>query len=225
MQHDHFQRKKNWFWPFDPIQVPGARVKFCLYVVAHFIPLNLICIFWKSLFLTASEAKVTVTKKWYVTLRHLKMHPHQIWYSYLKWYRRSAPAMKLRSEFKVTVTRKTDLTFWPHSGVRNVCKGEIFACMMLSCISFPLIWYATWPYSEKVDFNRVRGQGQGHSDPKMVWDTPPSQDASTHQIWDSYLSEARHLICGFNFYLLFYIACVSSELSLWKDGQAYLSLC
>ena len=27
------------------------------------------------------------------------------------------------------------------------------------------------------------------SDPKMVRDTPPSQDASTHQIWNSYLKE------------------------------------
>ena len=26
---------------------------------------------------------------------------------------------------------------------------------------------------------------QGHSDPKMVHDTPLSQDASTHQIWNS----------------------------------------
>ena len=26
-----------------------------------------------------------------------------------------------------------------------------------------------------------------HSDPKMVGDTLPFQDASTHQIWDSYL--------------------------------------
>ena len=39
--------------------------------------------------------------------------------------------------------------------------------------------------------NYVRGQGQGHSDPKMVSDTPPSQDASTHQIWNSYLKEYR----------------------------------
>ena len=30
--------------------------------------------------------------------------------------------------------------------------------------------------------NLVRGKGQGHSDPKMVRGTPPSQDASTHQI-------------------------------------------
>ena len=34
-------------------------------------------------------------------------------------------------------------------------------------------------------------RGQGHSDPKMVHDTPPYQDASTHQIWNSYLKEYR----------------------------------
>ena len=33
--------------------------------------------------------------------------------------------------------------------------------------------------------------GQGHSDPKMVSDTPPSQDAYTHQIWNSYLKEYK----------------------------------
>ena len=37
--------------------------------------------------------------------------------------------------------------------------------------------------------NLVRGQG--HSDPKMVRDIPPSQDASTYQIWNSYLKEYR----------------------------------
>ena len=31
------------------------------------------------------------------------------------------------------------------------------------------------------------GQVQGHSDPIMVCDTSSFQDASTHQIWDSYL--------------------------------------
>ena len=35
------------------------------------------------------------------------------------------------------------------------------------------------------------GQGQGHSDLKMVRNTLPSQDASTHQIWNSYLKEYR----------------------------------
>ena len=38
---------------------------------------------------------------------------------------------------------------------------------------------------------QVRGQGQGHSDPKIVRDTSPSQDVSTHQIWKSYLKEYR----------------------------------
>ena len=31
--------------------------------------------------------------------------------------------------------------------------------------------------------------GQGHSDPKMVHDTLPFQDAFTHQIWNSYLKK------------------------------------
>ena len=34
-------------------------------------------------------------------------------------------------------------------------------------------------------------RGQGHSDPKMVFDTPSSQDAFTHQTWNSYLKEYR----------------------------------
>ena len=38
---------------------------------------------------------------------------------------------------------------------------------------------------------KIRGQGQGHIDSKMVRDAPPSQDASTHQIWKSYLKEYR----------------------------------
>ena len=32
-----------------------------------------------------------------------------------------------------------------------------------------------------------KGQVQGHSDPIMVRDVSSSQDASSHQIWDSYL--------------------------------------
>ena len=33
--------------------------------------------------------------------------------------------------------------------------------------------------------------GQGHRDPLMVQDTPPSQDAFTHPNWNSYLKENR----------------------------------
>ena len=45
--------------------------------------------------------------------------------------------------------------------------------------------------SEKVEFNQVRGHSKGQSDHKIVHDTPPSQDASTHQIRDSYLNINR----------------------------------
>ena len=40
------------------------------------------------------KVKVIVTRKWYVTFRYPKMHPHQIWNSYFKEYRRYAPDMK-----------------------------------------------------------------------------------------------------------------------------------
>ena len=70
------------------------------------------------------------------------------------------------------------------------------------------VWYATLPHLKmhphtKFEIpisNNIRDMlwtrlslklGQGHSDPKMVCDTPPSQDASTHQIWNSYLKEYR----------------------------------
>ena len=38
------------------------------------------------------------------------------------------------------------------------------------------------------------GQSQGNSDPKMVCHTRPTQDASTHQIWNSYLKEYRSYV-------------------------------
>ena len=42
-------------------------------------------------------------------------------------------------------------------------------------------------YASQSSFGGIKGQG--HSDPKMVGDTPSSQDASTHKI--SYLKEYR----------------------------------
>ena len=39
--------------------------------------------------------------------------------------------------------------------------------------------------------NTFLSQGQGHSDLKMICDTPPSHDAFTHQIWNSYLKEHK----------------------------------
>ena len=47
--------------------------------------------------------------------------------------------------------------------------------------------------SHKTHFskNYVTGQGHGHNDREIVCNTPPSQDASTHQIRDSYLKQYR----------------------------------
>ena len=36
------------------------------------------------------------------------------------------------------------------------------------------------------DYSRYEVTGQGHSDPDMVYDTLPPQDASIHQILNSY---------------------------------------
>ena len=44
---------------------------------------------------------------------------------------------------------------------------------------------------KKLNFNQTRDQGQGQSDHKMVYDTPPYQDASTHQTWNFYLNQNR----------------------------------
>ena len=86
-----------------------------------------------------------MTKKWYVTRRHPKMHPH------IKF---GIPTSKNIGHEAGWTDRRTD-------GHMNYYK------------------------------NSVRGQGQCHSDMRMVRDTPPSQDAPTHQIWNSYLKEYR----------------------------------
>ena len=56
-----------------------------------------------------SEVKVTVTRKWYATLRHPKMH--QIWNSYLKAYRRYAPYTKRdrRTDRVITIKTKSEV--------------------------------------------------------------------------------------------------------------------
>ena len=121
--------------------------------------------------------------------------------------------------------KKIVLTFWPPPpGVEAACKDKIIACMLLY-VSFSLLWYATWPFSEEkklfwpfdptqgsrvwlrakcclyvvvhlILFNLIcnmtifwkkwfltgSGQSQDHSDPKMVRNTPSSQDAYTHYL-------------------------------------------
>ena len=46
----------------------------------------------------------------------------------------------------------------------------------------------------KYSKNLIRGQGQGHSDSKMVYDTPLSNNTPTHQIWDSCLNNTRDML-------------------------------
>ena len=50
-----------------------------------------------------------------------------------------------------TFRKRYSLTFWPHPLGRGCVCGQIFATMLLPASS-ALIWYATWPYSEKVNF-------------------------------------------------------------------------
>ena len=63
-----------------------------------------------------------------------------------------------------------------------VCvRGKNFACM-LSYISFLKFDMQHDRVLKKATFNRVKGEGQCQSSPKMVHDTLPAQDASTYQI-------------------------------------------
>ena len=106
---------------------------------------------------------------------------HQIWDSYHKWYERYALAtniLKTRSEVKVTVTQRWYATLrhpkmhpdTPNFGflsqiIQEICSGN--------------------------DYSKNYVRGPGHSDPKMVCDTLPSQDAVIQQIWNSCLKEYR----------------------------------
>ena len=84
--------------------------------------------------------------------------------------------LKTRSEVKVTVTQNG---LWHSAIPRCIYKQNLeFLSQRIKEIC---------PKLNAVSRNLVRGQVQGHSDPIMVWDTLSSQDASTHQIWDSYL--------------------------------------
>ena len=73
-----------------------------------------------------------MTRKWYMTLSHPKMHPH--------------------TKFGIPNSKN----------IKEMLGTQYFLKL-----------------------------GQGHSNLKMVCDTPSSQDTFTHQIWNSYLKEYR----------------------------------
>ena len=43
------------------------------------------------------------------------------------------------------------------------------------------------------DNSRIKVRCEGHGDPKMTRDTPPSKDTSIHQSFDSYLKKGDNL--------------------------------
>ena len=123
---------------------------------------------------------------WYATLPHLKRHPHTKYEIHNSNNMRYAP--------DTIILRTKSGQGQGYSDPKIVCDTKD--------ASTHQIWnsylkeYRRYAPDTKWDGrtfyyykNSVRGQGQG--DPKMVRDTPPSQDASTHQIWNSYLKEYR----------------------------------
>ena len=141
---------------------------------------------------TRSEVKfkVTVTQLWYATLPHLKIHPHTTKFEIPTSNNiRDAPdtiILKTRSEVKVK-DRHSDPKM-----VRDTPPSQDASTYQIR--NSYLVEYRRYAQDTKLtdghcDYykNLVRCQGQGHSDLKMVRNTLPSQDASTHQIWNSYV--------------------------------------
>ena len=47
----------------------------------------------------------------------------------------------------MTLSEKKKITIWPHLEFEFVCKDKKLTNILLYA-SLPLIWYATWPYSD-----------------------------------------------------------------------------
>ena len=115
------------------------------------------------------KVKVTVTRKWYATLRHPKMYPHTKF---------GIPNSKNIGDMDRTRKRdgRTD------GRTDGLTDGQTVRLLYASQSSFGGIKTKICTRLNAVSRNKVRGQVQGHSDPIMVCDTSTSQDASTHQI-------------------------------------------
>ena len=93
-------------------------------------------------------------------------HPIAIWDSYLKKYRRYAPDtifLETRSEVNVTVT-KNGYTTYIHPKMHQYTK-----------------------YAPDTIILETRSEAKVKVTQKLVHDTLSSQNATTRQIWDSYL--------------------------------------
>ena len=129
---------------------------------------------------TRSEVKfkVIVTQLWYAALLHPKMHSHTKF--------EIPTSNNIRDDVADLIILKT----------RSYVKFKVTVIQL---------WFATPSHHkmhhhtkfETPSSNNIRGhdysknlvRGQGHSDLKKVCDTPPFQDAFTHEIWNSYLKE------------------------------------
>ena len=92
-----------------------------------------------------------------------------------------ANILKTRPEVKVKVK-------WPKNGTRHAA--------ITRCTHTPNLGFLSQIIQEicsgrDYSQNKVRGQGQSDQTISIISDTPPSQDAFTHQILNSYLKEYR----------------------------------
>ena len=119
-----------------------------------------------------------MTQIWYLTICHQKLHPYTKFgiptFNNIRYMLRTRFFYKL-GQVKVTVIHKWYKT--PHHPkMHSHTKIEIPISINIR---------------DMLQTQLLLKLGQGHSDPKMVSDTPPSQDAYTHQIWNSYLKEYK----------------------------------
>ena len=130
MQHDYYQKKM--FWPLTQSQgsMVWVRTELCLYVNAFLIPLNLIC-----------------NMTWFCKKVNFDPTPRvgggglRVKYCYF------VAACVIHFNLICIMTmfwKRWILTVWPKGSA-----GKISTTKLLHA-SFPLIWYATWPNSEKV---------------------------------------------------------------------------
>ena len=102
-----------------------------------------------------------------------------------------------------------EICSWHDYSRNDRARAYLILLFFLEIRSRSQNWYMTLPFQDATTYqiwdlssnnmekcskhdhfkNWVRGQC--HSDPRMVCDTWPPQDTSTHQIWNSYLKEYR----------------------------------
>ena len=132
-----------------------------------------------------SEVKVTVTQGWYVTLHHPKMHPlTKFWIP---------TSNSIKDRLRTGSFKKLGQRSRPQCPKNAIQHLAIPRCSHSPNLGFPpqrILKICT-----RLDANsRNYVRGQGHIEPNMVRDTLTSQDATTHQIWDSSPTYIRDIL-------------------------------